>query len=254
MTRSSRSSFMPGVSARRARRSANAQRRSPSDSKHFSEEPRIMKIAIVGVTGAVGETILRVLDERSDPGRRTRCVRVARSARSVRSGETVAWPIVCGHSGRSYATAPSMRCSSPRVTDASAELGRSTRSPAARSSSITRRLFVCTTGVPLVIPEVNPYAVLDHRPHLSGRKLHGDRPSASRSPRSPAWQASAAFALRPIKPSAAPGRAGLDALEREEKAAYSASARTSTRHRSSVRSFRNVIPAGRLDRRIRRQR
>jgi aspartate-semialdehyde dehydrogenase len=196
-----------------------------------------MKLAIVGVTGAVGETILRVLDERSiavdELG--------AFASRSrpdplVWRGRT--WPIAA-------ATPEALRSGAFDVVffassdDASAELAE----PAVAGGAIVidnSSTFRTAAGVPLVIPEVNPDAVNgDHRIFpvanctaivLCVALAPIARLAGLRSVRVATYQAVSGA-----------GRAGLEALEREEKSA--GGGEENLEGSPFVRQiFRNVIP------------
>ncbi|MBC5809544.1 MAG: aspartate-semialdehyde dehydrogenase [Candidatus Eremiobacteraeota bacterium] len=115
-----------------------------------------MKIAIVGITGVVGETIVRVLDERKVP-----CDELGAFASRARTEPFV-------FRGREYPIRAASR--DALVTggydvvffassdDASAELAQACVDAGARviDNSATFRL---TDGVPLVVPEVNPGAI-----------------------------------------------------------------------------------------------
>jgi aspartate-semialdehyde dehydrogenase len=189
------------------------------------------------VTGVVGETILRVLDERSVAVDALGAFASRdRPEGLVWRGRT--WPIRAATPGalREGAFDAVFFASSD---DASAELAQDAVAGGAVviDNSATYRM---AEDVPLVVPEVNPDAVRrDHKIFpvanctaivLCVALAPIAREAGLRSVRVATYQAVSGA-----------GRAGLDALEREEKAAYGGE----ERHEASpfVRQiFRNVIP------------
>jgi aspartate-semialdehyde dehydrogenase len=196
-----------------------------------------VKIAIVGVTGVVGETILRVLDERGVAvdalgafASRDRSVPLVWRGRP--------WPILA-------ATPQALREGGfdavffASSDDASADLVEHAVGGGAVviDNSATYRMH---DNVPLVIPEVNPHAVDDDHKIFPVANCTAivlcvalapiARAAGLRSVRVATYQAVSGA-----------GRAGLDALEREEKAAYKLEENRETS--PFVRQiFRNVIP------------
>jgi aspartate-semialdehyde dehydrogenase len=196
-----------------------------------------VKIAVVGVTGAVGETILRVLDERSVAVDEFGAF-ASRERREPIVWRGRPWPIA-------RATPEALRTGGfdavffASSDDASADLAEHALAGGAVviDNSSTFRM---QDDVPLVIPEVNPDAI---------REGHRIFPVAN------CTAIVLCVALAPIARAAGlrsvrvatyqsvsgAGRAGLEALEREEKAAY----RIEENLEASpfVRQiFRNVIP------------
>jgi aspartate-semialdehyde dehydrogenase len=196
-----------------------------------------MKIAVVGVTGVVGETILRVLDERS-----IAVDEFGAFASHARHDPLVwrgrAWPIVA-------ATPDALRDGAfdavffASSDDASAELA--PHAVAGGSvvidNSATYRM---APDVPLVVPEVNPGAVCEHHRIFPVANCTAivlcvalapiARLAGLRTVRVATYQAVSGA-----------GRAGLDALEREEKAGLELEENLDAS--PFVRQiFRNVIP------------
>ena len=197
-----------------------------------------MKLAIVGVTGVVGETILRVLDERAIPidelgafASRDRDVPLHFRGRD--------WPI--------RAATPSALASGYDAVffassdDASAELAEN----CARSGAVVidnSATFRLVDGVPLVVPEVNPHdAAAQYRIYPVANCTAivlcvGIAPIARlaglRSVRVATYQAVSGA-----------GKAGLEALAHEEEVATSGSMpATATKTPFAAPIFRNVIP------------
>lgn len=195
-----------------------------------------MKIAIVGVTGVVGETILRVLDEREIAieelgafASRDRDVPLHFRGRD--------WPIrvATPHALSSGYDAVFFASSD----DASAELAEN----CARSGAIVidnSATFRLTDGVPLVLPEVNPHdAAAEHRIYPVANCTAivlcvGIAPIARlaglRSVRVATYQAVSGA-----------GKAGLEALAREEDEDASESG-PPVKSPFAAPIFRNVIP------------
>jgi len=196
-----------------------------------------LKIAVVGVTGVVGEMILRVLDERSVviDGLGAFASR-ERSEPLLWRGQK--WPIKA-------ATAEALRAGGfdavlfASSDDASAELAEHAVAGGAividNSSTFRMR-----DGVPLVIPEVNPHAVAAYHRIFPVANCTAivlcvgiapiARVAGLRSVRVATYQAVSGA-----------GRAGLSALEAEEKAAYGLDENLESS--PFVRQiFRNVIP------------
>ncbi len=197
-----------------------------------------MKVAVVGVTGVVGQTILRVLDERAlDVAELGAFASRDRDETLAYRGR--AWPIRA-------ATARALRAGAYDVVffassdDASAELAEA----AVESGAIVidnSATFRLRDDVPLVVPEVNPHHVRDgHRlfPVANCTAIVlcvGVAPIARvaglRSLRVATYQAVSGA-----------GRAGLDALADEEHASLAdvPSAATATPFVAPI--FRNVVP------------
>jgi len=196
-----------------------------------------VKIAIVGITGVVGETILRILDERGiaidDLGA---FASRDRSDRLLHRGRL--WPIRA-------ATGDALRAGRYDVVffassdDASAELAQACADAGAVviDNSATFRMI---DGVPLVVPEVNPGAVrAEHRIFpvanctaivLCVALAPIVRVAGLRSVRVATYQAVSGT-----------GRAGLDALANEERAAFDLGGPPATSPYAAP-IFRNVVP------------
>ena len=144
------------------------------------------RVAILGATGAVGTTLLRVLEERAFPLDELRLLASERSAgRRVRyrgDGHRR-----CRPSGRAASTASTSRSSRPaRRARAS---GRRTRSPRAPSWSTTPRPSAWTTACRSSCADVNPQAARaahgpDREPELldDAARCRCSRPLHRRSP------------------------------------------------------------------------
>ena len=130
-----------------------------------------MNVAVVGATGAVGETIVRVLEERDLPVAAAGPFASRARAAAVRFRGDAARR--AGRYGRS-ACAASTSCSLPAARTRASDTRRRC-SNAARSSSTTAQPFACSRDVPLIVPRVNAARAARRAPALSGRELHGDR-------------------------------------------------------------------------------
>lgn len=196
-----------------------------------------MRLAIVGVTGVVGETILRILDERSVPvdelgafASRDRLEPLIYRDRS--------WPI------RSASAAALREGRYDAVffassDDASAELAQACANSGAVviDNSATFRM---TDGVPLVVPEVNPDAAGDADMIFPVANCTAivlcvgiapiARVAGLRSVRLATYQAVSGT-----------GRAGLDALANEERAGFGLGEPPATSPYGAA-IFRNVVP------------
>ena len=195
-----------------------------------------MKIAIVGVTGVVGETILRVLDEREIAieelgafASRDRDVPLHFRGRDWPIRVATPHALASGYDAVFFASSD----------DASAELAEN----CARSGAIVidnSATFRLTDGVPLVVPEVNPHdAAAEHRIYPVANCTAivlcvGIAPIARlaglRSVRVATYQAVSGA-----------GKAGLEALAREEDEDASESG-PSMKSPFAAPIFRNVIP------------
>lgn len=195
-----------------------------------------MKIAIVGVTGVVGETILRVLDEREIAieelgafASRDRDVPLHFRGRDWPIRVATPHALASGYDAVFFASSD----------DASAELAEN----CARSGAIVidnSATFRLTDGVPLVVPEVNPHdAAAEHRIYPVANCTAivlcvGIAPIARlaglRSVRVATYQAVSGA-----------GKAGLEALAREEDEDASESG-PSVKSPFAAPIFRNVIP------------
>ncbi len=196
-----------------------------------------MKIAIVGVTGVVGETILRVLDERG-----VACDELGAFASRDRS-EPLRWR---GREWPIRAATPEALASGDydavffaSSDDASAELAEA----CARSGAVVidnSATFRMAEGVPLVVPEVNP-----------DDAGSGDRifPVANCSAIvlcvavAPIARVAGLRSLRVATYQAVSGagRAGLEALAEEERPGFNPEARASASPFAAP-IFRNVVP------------
>ncbi len=195
-----------------------------------------MKIAIVGVTGVVGETILRVLDERTVPidelgafASRDRDVPLHYRGRDWPIRAATPQALAAGYDAVFFASSD----------DASAELAEA----CARSGAVVidnSATFRLADGVPLVVPEVNPEAA--HAKHRIFPVANctaivlcvGIAPIARlaglRSVRVATYQAVSGA-----------GKSGLEALANEE-IAETDGAQKSARSPFAAPIFRNVIP------------
>ncbi len=196
-----------------------------------------MKLAIVGATGVVGQTILTVLDERAIPVDRLFAYASRDRAEGLAfRGATV--PVFAASTQRILADAPDVAFFASS-DDASAEMAEALAAAGivVIDNSSTFRL---DPRVPLVVPEVNPHAIGPH-----------DRifPVAN------CTAIVLCVALAPIERSAGlasvrvatyqavsgAGRAGLETLAAEEAAAlHGGSAPASTTFAAPI--FRNVVP------------
>ena len=174
-----------------------------------------MKVAVIGATGVVGETILRVLEERNVAGRRAAAR--TRRATAPTASRFAGTPCRCAPrraSGCSPTgrTSRSSRRATMRAPSWPSALRRRRRD---RHRQLVRR-SACADDVPLVVPEVNPHAVrADHRIFpvanctaivLRVALAPIERAVGLRSVRVATYQAVSGA-----------GRAGLDALAREER-------------------------------------
>ena len=198
-----------------------------------------MKIAVVGVTGVVGETILRVLDERN-VAVDTLGAFASRARSEPLQWRGSAWPIEA-------ATPAALRDGTfdavffASSDDASADLAEHALAGGAvviDNSSAFRR----AAGVPLVVPEVNAHHVLpEHRVFpvanctaivLCVGVVAIARTAGLRSLRVATYQAVSGA-----------GKAGLEALAAEEHAGLAADDADATRGTPFARTiFRNVVP------------
>jgi aspartate-semialdehyde dehydrogenase len=116
-------------------------------------------VAVVGVTGAVGQTTLKLLEERKFPVRE---LRAFASARSV--GKTVTFK---GESVRVEAVGPdSFRGVELAFFSAGSSQSKEFAPHAVRAGAIVvdkSNAFRMDPQVPLVVPEINPHAVRGHR-------------------------------------------------------------------------------------------
>lgn len=116
-------------------------------------------VAVVGVTGAVGQTTLKLLEERKFPVRE---LRAFASARSV--GKTVTFN---GESIRVDAVGPdSFKGVELALFSAGSSQSKELAPHAVRAGAIVvdkSNAFRMDPQVPLVVPEINPHAVRGHR-------------------------------------------------------------------------------------------
>ena len=204
-----------------------------------------MKLAIVGITGVVGETILRILDERN----------VAIDQLDLYASRERSEPVT--FRGRSLsiaaATPEALRSGGYDVVffassdDASAELAPACLESGAKviDNSSTFRM---ADNVPLVVPEVNAHAIAAHDNLFPVANCTAivlvvgiapiHRAVGLKSVRVATYQAVSGA-----------GRAGLDALAAEENAALGVPAKNGSAASPFVAPiFRNVVPqVGSLD-------
>jgi aspartate-semialdehyde dehydrogenase len=118
-----------------------------------------MVVAVVGVTGAVGQTTLKILEERKFPVRRLRAFASARSA-----GKTVTFK---GEAIRVEAAGPdSFKGVDLAFFSAGSTQSRDLAPLAVKAGAIVidkSNAFRMDPQVPLVVPEINPHAVKGHR-------------------------------------------------------------------------------------------
>lgn len=201
-----------------------------------------MKLAIVGVTGVVGETILQILDERG----------IAIDDLGAFASRARPEPLV--HRGRAWpieAADPSALARGYDVVffassdDASAELAEACVASGAIviDNSAT---FRAVEGVPLVVPEVNPEHALDHHRLFPVANCTAIVLCVALAPiaRTAGLRSVRVATYQSVSGS---GRAGLDALAEEERAAFALGpGPRSTPYAAPI--FRNVVPLiGALD-------
>jgi len=118
-----------------------------------------MVVAVVGVTGAVGQTTLKILEERKFPVRALRAFASARSA-----GKTVTFK---GEAIRVDAVGPdSFKGVDLALFSAGSAQSRELAPLAVKAGAIVidkSSAFRMDPQVPLVVPEINPHAVKGHR-------------------------------------------------------------------------------------------
>jgi aspartate-semialdehyde dehydrogenase len=118
-----------------------------------------MVVAVVGVTGAVGQTTLKILEERKFPVRALRAFASARSA-----GKTVTFK---GEAIRVDAVGPdSFKGVELALFSAGSAQSRELAPLAVKAGAIVidkSSAFRMDPEVPLVVPEINPHAVKGHR-------------------------------------------------------------------------------------------
>ncbi|HEY7041502.1 MAG TPA: aspartate-semialdehyde dehydrogenase [Methylomirabilota bacterium] len=116
-------------------------------------------VAVVGVTGAVGQTTLKLLEERKFPVRELRAFASARSA-----GKTVTFT---GESVRVEAVGPdSFKGVELALFSAGSAQSKEYAPHAVRAGAIVvdkSNAFRMDPDVPLVVPEINPHTVRGHR-------------------------------------------------------------------------------------------
>ncbi|MDQ2857551.1 MAG: aspartate-semialdehyde dehydrogenase [Candidatus Eremiobacteraeota bacterium] len=195
-----------------------------------------MNVAIVGVTGVVGETILRVLDERNVAIEELGAYASRERSKPLRWRERE-WPIHAA-GARALRDGGYDAVFFASSDDASAELAQS----CARNGSVVidnSATFRMAAGVPLIVPEVNPD---DARPEhrifpvanctaivLCVGLAPIARAAGLRSVRVATYQAVSGA-----------GRSGLEALENEERAVAGSFAEHASPFAAPI--FRNVIP------------
>ena len=116
-------------------------------------------VAVVGVTGAVGQTTLRILEERKFPVRELRAFASARSA-----GKTVTFK---GETVRVEAVGPdAFKGVELALFSAGSAQSKEYAPLAVRAGAVVvdkSNAFRMDPQVPLVVPEINPHAVKGHR-------------------------------------------------------------------------------------------
>jgi len=139
---------------------SNASKSSPAQPQHFSDlRDRDLVVCIVGATGAVGEVLLEVLEERAFPIAELRPLASQRSA-----GTTIQFR------GKAIEVAEAV----PDAFDgadfvffaATGDLSKSLAPEAARRGAIAidkSNTWRMHDDVPLVVPEINPETLPDHR-------------------------------------------------------------------------------------------
>jgi aspartate-semialdehyde dehydrogenase len=118
-----------------------------------------MMVAVVGVTGAVGQTTLKILEERKFPVRELRAFASARSA-----GKTVTFK---GDTVKVEAVGPdSFKGVELALFSAGSAQSKEYAPLAVKSGAVVidkSNAFRMDPQVPLVVPEINPHAVKGHR-------------------------------------------------------------------------------------------
>ena len=118
-----------------------------------------MVVAEVGVTGAVGQTTLKILEERKFPVRELRAFASARSA-----GKTVTFK---GETVRVEAVGPdAFKGVELALFSAGSAQSKEYAPLAVRAGAVVvdkSNAFRMDPQVPLVVPEINPHAVKGHR-------------------------------------------------------------------------------------------
>ena len=161
------------------------------------------RVAVVGATGLVGETMISVLEERDFPV----AAAVSRSPATARSAA------VSSFRGRSYpvrrAGGLRFRAVRYRAVLRRAAVSREYAPQAAAAGCIVidnTSEFRYREDVPLVVPEVNPQAIAQYRQRAASSPIRTARPSSWwwRSSRSTTPPASSASMSRPTSPSPAP--------------------------------------------------
>jgi aspartate-semialdehyde dehydrogenase len=116
-------------------------------------------VAVVGVTGAVGQAFLEVLEERKFPLRELRLLASARSA-----GKTTTF------AGKTYTiqelTHDSFKGIDIALFSAGGSISKEFGPSAVKAGAVVvdnSSAFRMTDGVPLVVPEVNPHAIKGHK-------------------------------------------------------------------------------------------
>ena len=178
------------------------------------EAVSFVNVAVVGATGAVGETIVRVLEERNVPVAAAAAVCVARSGATA--SVFAATRSTCAPR-RTTRCAVSTSCSLPAAR---------TRAKSMRPALLERgsividnsSTFRMRSGVPLIVPEVNAEAMRRRASALSGRELHGDRAVHRAARRFATPPGCAACASRRIRRRAAPGAPGSTSCSPDERA------------------------------------
>ena len=176
-----------------------------------------MRVAVIGATGVVGETILRVLEERNVPVDALLGVRVARARRTrsfqgrVAAGRGGDDASASSPTGRTSRSSPRATMPAPRWRKALADAG-----IVVIDNSSTFRL---DPELPARDPGGQPAVDPARAPDFPGRQLHGDRAVRRRSRRSSARSACAAVRVATYQAVSGAGRAGLDDAGRRGSAA-----------------------------------
>jgi aspartate-semialdehyde dehydrogenase len=197
-----------------------------------------VKLAVVGVTGVVGETILRVLDERAIPvdelgafASRERSEPLEFRGKKVPIRAATAAALASGKYDVVFFASSD---------DASGELAQPVLDSGAKVIDNSAR-FRMAPGVPLVIPEVNAHAVEAHHNLFPVANCTAIVLVMGIAPIHRAVGLGAVHAATYQAVSGA-GRAGLDALAAEEQAALGGVANGSVKSPFVAPIFRNVVP------------
>jgi aspartate-semialdehyde dehydrogenase len=203
-----------------------------------------VKVAIVGVTGVVGETILRVLDERAIPvdelaafASRDRSEPLAFRGKKILIRAATVEALASGKFDVVFFASSD---------DASGELAQPALDSGAKVIDNSAS-FRMAPGVPLVIPEVNPHAVEAHHNLFPVANCTAIVLVMGIAPLHRAVGLTSVHAATYQAVSGA-GRAGLDTLAAEERAAFGGAHNGPSTSSGQAKSpfvapiFRNVVP------------